>query len=249
MSESPLVDFGFQTLGRREKTRRVNAVFTSVAGQYDLMNDLMSFGIHRLWKRYAVHIAGLKPDAQVLDLAGGTADMAWLIKKRLNEKGRVVVCDINADMLSTGRDKLYDKGLYHGLDFVQGDAEALPYADNTFDCIMLAFGLRNVSNQQKVLSSVFAKLNYGGGVNILEFSRLTLPLLQKLYDQYSFAVIPWLGKLIARDQDSYQYLVESIRRHPDQETLTQMLQQAGFSKVRYFNLSGGIVAQHQAYKL
>ncbi|MGI9228722.1 MAG: bifunctional demethylmenaquinone methyltransferase/2-methoxy-6-polyprenyl-1,4-benzoquinol methylase UbiE [Gammaproteobacteria bacterium] len=247
MTES--VDFGFRRVSSGEKTRRVKGVFTSVADDYDLMNDLMSLGVHRLWKRFSVHIAGLKPDARVLDLAGGTGDMTALIKKRLNEKGHIVLCDINGEMLRAGRDKLYDNGICQGLDFVQADAEALPYPDNSFDCVMVAFGLRNITDKQAALQAIHAKLKYGGVLNILEFSRLTLPLLQKLYDRYSFSMIPLLGRLVAGDQDSYQYLVESIRMHPDQETLKDMLQQAGFARVQYYNLSAGIVAHHQAWKL
>ena len=241
--------FGFQRVSAREKTRRVNDVFTSVAGAYDLMNDLMSLGLHRLWKRFAAHIAALRPEARVLDLAAGTGDMTILIKKHLNENGRVVLCDINAAMLAAGRDKLCDQGLHRGLDFVQADAAALPYADNSFDCVMMAFGLRNVTDKPAALRSIFAALKYGGALNILEFSRLTAPLLQKLYDKYSFTAIPLLGQLVAGDRESYRYLVESIRTHPDQETLKTMLQQAGFSRVRYYNLSAGIVAHHQAWKL
>ena len=242
-------DFGYQRVSAGEKTRRVNEVFTSVAGAYDLMNDLMSLGAHRLWKRFAAHVAGLRPDARVLDLAAGTGDMTILMKKHLNEHGRVVMCDINAAMLSAGRDKLYDRGLHRNLDFTQADAAALPYADNSFDCVMMAFGLRNATDKAAVLRSVHSVLKYGGAFHILEFSRMTAPLLQKLYDGYSFAVIPLLGQLVAGDKDSYRYLVESIRRHPDQETLAAMLREAGFSRVRYHNLSGGIVAHHQAWKL
>lgn len=242
-------DFGFERVSPEEKTRRVGEVFSSVASRYDLMNDLMSFGIHRFWKRYAVHIAQIKPGARVLDVAGGTGDMSVLFKRAAGENGSVIVSDINSEMLSEGRDRMLDKGLLHGFQYVQANAEALPFESNSFDNICIAFGLRNVTNKDAALSSMFEKVRYGGSVMILEFSKVILPLLKKLYETYSFQFIPRLGQLIANDADSYRYLVESIDMHPDQETLKSMMENAGFSRVEYFNLTGGIVAIHKGYKL
>jgi demethylmenaquinone methyltransferase/2-methoxy-6-polyprenyl-1,4-benzoquinol methylase len=242
-------DFGFQTVTPKEKTRRVAAVFSSVAGKYDLMNDLMSAGMHRLWKRYAVHISPVRAGSAVLDLAGGTGDLAVLYHRRVGPAGRVVVCDINADMLRTGRDRLIDVGFIAGVEYVQADAECLPFRDHTFDCICIGFGLRNVTDKTRALASMHARLKYGGAVVILEFSVLALPLLCKLYDHYSLNVIPAIGRWVAKDEDSYRYLVESIRKHPDQETLKAMMNDAGYSHVTYNNLSGGIVAVHKGYKI
>ncbi|MBF8268682.1 MAG: Ubiquinone/menaquinone biosynthesis C-methyltransferase UbiE [Gammaproteobacteria bacterium] len=249
MTEAPSTDFGFQTVTPEEKTRRVAAVFSSVAGNYDLMNDLMSVGMHRLWKRYAVHVSPVRPGSVVLDLAGGTGDLAVLYRQRVGATGRVVVSDINSNMLRRGRDRLVDAGFVSGMDYVQANAECLPFTDHTFDCISIAFGLRNVTDKAMALSSMHAKLKYGGAVVILEFSKLALPLLRKLYDKYSFEVIPAIGKWVAKDLESYQYLVESIRKHPDQEALKIMMQDAGFSQVSYYNLAGGIVAIHKGYKI
>ena len=249
MTEPHTTDFGFQTVTPAEKTRRVEAVFSSVAGNYDLMNDLMSVGLHRLWKRYAVHISPVRAGSVVLDLAGGTGDLAALYRRRVGASGRVVVSDINNSMLQRGRDRLVDAGYVAGMDYVQANAESLPFKDHSFDCISIAFGLRNVTNKARALASMHAKLKYGGTAVILEFSALALPLLRKLYDKYSFEIIPAIGKWVARDRDSYQYLVESIRTHPDQETLKQMMEAAGYQRVTYYNLSGGIVAIHVGYKL
>lgn len=248
MKETRSTDFGFEQVVPEEKTRRVGRVFSSVAARYDLMNDAMSLGVHRLWKRYAVHVAGIRPGMTVLDLAGGTGDMAVLIDPLLGESGRLIVADINDDMLRTGRDRLADRGIA-GVDFVQASAEALPFRDNTFDRISIAFGLRNVTDKEKALRSMFDRLCFGGSVVILEFSKMVVPVLRRLYDAYSFRVIPVLGGLIAGDEDSYRYLVESIRMHPDQETLKRMLEDIGFTRVTYYNLSGGIVAVHVGYKL
>ena len=249
MTESGSTDFGFQTVTPEEKTRRVTAGFSSVAGNYDLMNDLMSAGMHRLWKRYAVHVSPIRPGSVVLDLAGGTGDLAVLYRQRVGAAGRVVVSDINSNMLRRGRGRIIDAGFIAGVDYVQANAECLPFQDNTFDCISIAFGLRNVTDKAKVLSCMLARLKYGGAVVILEFSTLALSLLRKLYDKYSFEVIPAIGKWVARDRDSYQYLVESIRKHPDQEALKLMMEDAGFAQVSYYNLSGGIVAVHKGYKI
>ena len=242
-------DFGYQKVSPEEKTLRVSQVFTSVASRYDLMNDLMSFGAHRLWKRYAVALAGIRAGARVLDVAGGTGDMAALFRSAVGDAGEVVVCDINPDMLGEGRDNLVNRGMCTGFSFVQADAQALPFVDNCFDCVSIAFGLRNVTDKMLALESMYGKLKFGSPVIILEFSRVVLPPLRRLYDFYSFNCIPVIGKLVARDEESYRYLVESIRVHPDQETLKSMMEKAGFSCVEYYNLSGGIVAVHKGYKI
>lgn len=249
MTDQQTTDFGFQKVSSDEKTRRVRQVFTSVAAEYDLMNDLMSLGVHRLWKRHAVHLCSIKKNDQVLDLAGGTGDIAALVKPRLGEDGSLTVCDINADMLQHGRDRFINTGMTDGINYVQANAECLPFADNNFDCITIAFGLRNVTDKGKALRSMYSKLKYGSRIMVLEFSRIAIPVLAKLYDQYSFKLIPRIGKLVANDEESYQYLVESIRMHPDQDSLKTMMEAAGFEKVSYLNLSGGIVAIHRGYKL
>lgn len=249
MTEQDATDFGFQRVLPAEKTRRVAQVFSSVAGKYDLMNDLMSLGIHRLWKRQAVHIAQVRNGSRVLDLAGGTGDMTALFKDKLGDNGSVVIADINESMLVEGRSRLIDRGLVRGIDYIRANAENLPFRDNTFDCICIAFGLRNVTHKDMALASMRAKLKYGGCAIILEFSRVAAPVLKEMYDLYSFKLIPMLGKLVARDQESYQYLVESIRKHPDQEELKDLMEQSGFRRVNYYNLSGGVVAIHKGYKL
>jgi demethylmenaquinone methyltransferase/2-methoxy-6-polyprenyl-1,4-benzoquinol methylase len=212
------------------------------------MNDLMSFGIHRLWKRIAIDLAAVRGGDRVLDLAGGTGDLAVLLNARSGASGTVVLCDINAAMLNEGRNRMLDRGLSANLSYVQADAEALPFADNYFDCITIAFGLRNVTVKENALSSMLRVLKPGGRAIILEFSRPLLPGLKPLYDLYSFSALPLLGKLVAGDAASYRYLAESIRMHPDQETLKDMMQQAGFERCEYFNMSGGIVAVHRGYK-
>ncbi|MEX2524915.1 MAG: bifunctional demethylmenaquinone methyltransferase/2-methoxy-6-polyprenyl-1,4-benzoquinol methylase UbiE [Gammaproteobacteria bacterium] len=241
-------DFGFETVSPEEKSRRVSHVFSSVASRYDFMNDVMSLGVHRLWKRYAAHTAALKPGARVLDVAGGTGDMAALFHPQLEGKGSIVVTDINADMLNAGRDRLLDRGMSDVV-FVQADAEALPFANNSFDCISIAFGLRNVTDKERALRSMFDCLRFGGRLLILEFSQVALPVLRNVYNAYSFRLIPLLGRKLAGDEDSYRYLVESIRMHPNQETMKSMMEEAGFSRVTYYNLSGGIVALHTGYRL
>ena len=245
MTEQEATDFGFQRVSPEEKTRRVGEVFSSVAVNYDLMNDLMSLGVHRLWKRQAVHIAQVRPGYRILDLAGGTGDMTVLFMDKLGGSGG----DINESMLIEGRSRLIDSGLATGISYVRTNAENLPFRDNSFDCICMAFGLRNVTRKERALASMRAKLKYGGSVIILEFSRVAIPVLKEIYDLYSFKLIPMLGKLVAKDRDSYQYLVESIRKHPDQEGLKKMMQDAGFRRVTYYNLSGGVVAIHKGYKL
>lgn len=242
-------DFGYQEVTHEEKTSRVAEVFQSVSGSYDVMNDLMSFGVHRLWKRQAVHLSGVKKGQSVLDVAGGTGDLSRMFHQRVGQEGNVLMTDINSAMLYEGRDKMIDAGIVSGIDYIQASAEVLPFAGNSFDCISIAFGLRNVTDKQKAINSMFEKLRYGGCLIILEFSKTNLSLLSRLYDAYSLNVIPKIGKIVAKDEASYQYLVESIRMHPDQETLKSMIEAAGFSKVEYFNLTGGIVAIHRAYKL
>lgn len=249
MTKQTTTDFGFEQVAAEEKARRVANVFTSVASEYDLMNDIMSFGVHRLWKRKAVHLCAIRKNFHVLDLAGGTGDIASLIHNQLGDDGRVTLCDINAEMLKQGRDRFIDKGIIKGIDYVQGNAEALPFEDNSFDCMTIAFGLRNVTDKDAALRSMYNKLKYGSQLVILEFSKIVIPVLDKLYDQYSFKLIPRFGKLVANDEASYQYLVESIRMHPDQDSLSLMMQKAGFEKVQYHNLSGGVVAIHRGYKL
>lgn len=243
------VDFGFEKVLPDDKTRLVGQVFSSVSSRYDLMNDLMSFGVHRLWKHFAVHLSGIRSGQRVLDVAGGTCDLAKIFHKRVGKEGLVLVTDINNNMLKVGRNNLYDKGIVHGMQFVQSNAENLPFMDNYFDCASIGFGLRNVTDKEKALYSMYEKIRYGGNIIILEFSTVVLPHLKRLYDSYSFKIIPWLGKVFANDEPSYRYLVESIRMHPDQETLKQMMEQAGFERVEYYNLSGGIVAVHRGWKI
>lgn len=242
-------DFGYQRIPVEQKTRRVGQVFDSVAARYDLMNDLMSWGIHRLWKQFAVAIASIKRGQRVLDLAGGTGDMTARLARRVGSAGSVILADINESMLSIGRDRLLDQGIAGTVQYVQANAESLPFPDNTFDVVTIAFGLRNVTHKDQALTSMHRVLQPGGRVVILEFSQLVMPLLQRLYDSYSFNVLPWLGKLVVGDAESYRYLLESIRRHPDQETLKSMLESAGFDLIAYYNLSGGIAAVHCGYKL
>lgn len=249
MTSQSTEDFGYEKVATGEKVRRVAGVFSSVAREYDLMNDIMSFGIHRLWKRQAVHLCAIRKKIHVLDLAGGTGDLARLIHSQLSDDGRVTLCDINAEMLKEGRNRFIDKGIIKGIDYVQGDAENLPFEDNSFDCMTIAFGLRNVTDKDAALRSMYSKLKYGSQLVILEFSKIVIPVLGKIYDEYSFKLIPLFGKVVANDEASYQYLVESIRMHPDQATLSSMMEKAGFEKVQHHNLSGGIVAIHRGYKI
>jgi demethylmenaquinone methyltransferase/2-methoxy-6-polyprenyl-1,4-benzoquinol methylase len=240
--------FGFATVDARDKAKRVKGVFDSVSGRYDLMNDLMSGGLHRWWKRFAVEQAGLRPGHSALDLAGGSGDLALAFTRRVGERGYVVLADINAAMLSKGRARLIDAGVAGNLAVAQVDAEQLPFADASFDCVAIAFGLRNVTDKQKALESMQRVLKPGGKLLILEFSR-PKEALQPVYDWYSFNVLPAVGKFVAKDEASYRYLAESIRVHPDQETLLRMMEEAAFERCRYHNLSGGIVALHVGYKL
>ncbi|MGD8690608.1 MAG: bifunctional demethylmenaquinone methyltransferase/2-methoxy-6-polyprenyl-1,4-benzoquinol methylase UbiE [Gammaproteobacteria bacterium] len=240
-------DFGFQQVAWDEKARRVRGVFDSVAGRYDLMNDLMSFGIHRLWKRFTLARTGLHPGDVALDLAGGTGDLARGLVRQVGAQGRVVLADINASMLEMGRDRLTDAGIVANVDFVQANAEALPFADASFRCLTIGFGLRNVTDKASALASMRRVIRPGGRLLVLEFSHPVAPGLDKLYDFYSFRALPLMGRLVANDEESYRYLAESIRMHPDQETLKGMMQDAGFERCDYFNLSGGIVALHVGY--
>jgi demethylmenaquinone methyltransferase/2-methoxy-6-polyprenyl-1,4-benzoquinol methylase len=249
MTEDKTTHFGYQEVPVGEKQRRVRAVFDSVATRYDLMNDLMSLGIHRLWKRRTIEMAGVRRGQRVLDLAAGTGDLAEKFSEIVGRDGEVVVSDINEAMLSQGRSRLVDAGRVGNLDYTIANAEALPFADNSFDCVTIGFGLRNVTHKQFALNEMFRVLRAGGRALILEFSHPTTRPLAKAYDLYSFSVLPLMGKLVAGDADSYRYLAESIRMHPDQETLLAMLEQAGFERCSFVNLTGGVVAIHRGYKL
>ncbi|OCJ32537.1 bifunctional demethylmenaquinone methyltransferase/2-methoxy-6-polyprenyl-1,4-benzoquinol methylase UbiE [Serratia sp. 14-2641] len=241
-------DFGFRTVARDEKQAMVANVFHSVAAKYDVMNDLMSFGIHRIWKRFTIDCSGVRRGQRVLDLAGGTGDLAAKFSRMVGEQGQVVLADINDSMLKMGREKLRDHGIVGNISYVQANAEALPFPDNYFDCITISFGLRNVTDKDKALRSMYRVLKPGGRLLVLEFSKPLLEPLSKAYDAYSFHVLPKIGELVVKDPDSYRYLAESIRMHPDQETLKGMMAAAGFENVNYFNLTGGIVALHRGFK-
>jgi demethylmenaquinone methyltransferase/2-methoxy-6-polyprenyl-1,4-benzoquinol methylase len=240
--------FGYRSVSSDEKAGLVRDVFDSVASRYDLMNDLMSGGLHRLWKRFTINQAGLKPGNVALDLAGGTGDLAREFSKKVGKDGHVILADINAAMLRQGRSRLIDAGVSGNLSIAQVDAENLPFADSTFDCISIAFGLRNVTDKDAALRSMYRTLKPAGKAMILEFSEPSAAI-KPAYDLYSFKVLPVLGKLIAKDSDSYQYLAESIRMHPDQETLKSMMETAGFERCRYHNLAAGIVALHIGYRI
>lgn len=242
------VDFGYRRVPAGEKAHLVGRVFDSVAGRYDLMNDLMSAGLHRLWKRYFLGVADIRPGMRVLDLASGTGDIASAAAQRMRGRGLLVASDINAAMLSRGRDRLIDEGNLDGLAFTLADAEQPPFADASFDRVTMAFGLRNVTRKERALASIRRLLKPGGSVHVLEFSSLRFEALRPAYDFYSLQVLPRMGELVTGDADSYRYLAESIRRHPDQETLKSMMEQAGLERVRYRNLSGGIVAIHSGWR-
>jgi len=241
--------FGFQQVPVGEKAKRVADVFHSVADNYDIMNDVMSLGVHRIWKRFTLSQTGLKAGQKVLDLAGGTGDLAMKMAGMVGPSGQVVLSDINGSMLRRGRERLTDNGIAGNIEYVQANAECLPFPDNTFDCITIAFGLRNVTDKDKALRSMNRILKPGGRLLVLEFSKPVTPGLAPVYDIYSFKLLPLMGKLIAKDAESYQYLAESIRMHPDQETLKGMMDEAGFSKTKYHNLTGGIVALHKGFKI
>ena len=239
--------FGFKTVSKEEKTEKVKQVFDSVATNYDLMNDLMSMGVHRLWKRFMLSQTGLKMGMKALDVAGGTGDIAALLREQVGESGLVVMTDINPSMLKEGRSRLLDRGKLKNIQVVQCDAEQLPFDDDHFDCVTIAFGLRNVTVKENALKSMFRVLKPGGKLLILEFSKPN-EMLSPAYDIYSFNILPALGEWVANDRESYQYLAESIRVHPDQEKLEQMILSAGFDRAEYRNLTGGIVALHIGYK-
>ena len=243
---SKTTHFGFQTVVEEEKAQRVAGVFTSVAGKYDLMNDLMSVGLHRLWKRFAIEISAVRAGERVLDVAGGSADLSRQFARRVGSSGQVWLTDINNAMLRVGRDRLLDDG--QTIPVAQCDAEKLPFPENYFDCVSIAFGLRNVTHKEVALAEMRRVLKPGGRLLVLEFSKVWKPL-EPLYDAYSFKLLPRLGEWIAKDADSYRYLAESIRMHPAQEELQQMMEQAGLSRVEYFNLHAGVVALHRGYKL
>lgn len=240
--------FGFSQVAVEEKAERVADVFHSVAAKYDIMNDLMSGGIHRLWKRTTIELSGVRPGHTVLDIAGGTGDLSLKFSRLVGEQGRVILADINDSMLKVGRDRLIDSGVLSNISFAQADAQFLPFADNSIDCITIAFGLRNVTDKDLALRSMLRALKPGGRLLVLEFSKPKNPLLAKVYDTYSFQVLPRVGKLVADDADSYRYLAESIRMHPDQQTLKGMMSDAGFSHCQYYNMTGGIVALHRGIK-
>jgi demethylmenaquinone methyltransferase / 2-methoxy-6-polyprenyl-1,4-benzoquinol methylase len=246
---SATTDFGYSEVAVGEKAARVRAVFESVAGNYDLMNDLMSMGVHRLWKRFTLSQTGLRPGQRALDVAGGTGDLASGMAGQVGANGRVVLTDINAAMLSRGRDTLIDRGHVSNVSFAIANAECLPFPDSTFDCVTIGFGLRNVTDKAAALRSMARVLRPGGQLLVLEFSHPVVPGMRPLYDAYSFSVLPWLGKVIARDADSYRYLAESIRRFPTQDALIEMMGNAGLENCRFHNLSGGIVAVHRGYRL
>lgn len=240
--------FGFKQVAKEQKASMVADVFHSVAAKYDVMNDLMSMGIHRLWKRFTIDCSGVRAGHKVLDLAGGTGDLAAKFSRIVGDKGQVVLADINNAMLTVGREKLRNLGIVSNVDYVQANAEALPFPDNSFDLITIAFGLRNVTDKDKALASMYRVLKPGGRLLVLEFSKPQSEMLSKAYDLYSFHLLPKMGKLVANDSESYQYLAESIRMHPDQETLKQMMGSAGFEQTSFYNLTGGIVALHRGFK-
>ena len=241
--------FGFKEVATQDKVKLVRGVFDSVAKRYDIMNDLMSVGVHRIWKRIAVDLSQVHAGYSVLDLAGGTGDLTARFSARVGERGQVVLADINAAMLFTGRDRLIDRGLTNNIRFAQVNAECLPFADNTFDCVCIGFGLRNVTDKAAALRSMQRVLKPGGCVIVLEFSHPIDPITEKMYDFYSFKLLPKIGKFVANDEDSYRYLAESIRMHPKQAELKTMMQEAGLERCEYFNMTQGIVAVHRGYKI
>ena len=248
MKENDSTDFGFKTVRKNEKADLVASVFNSVADRYDLMNDLMSIGIHRIWKRFTIELSAVREGNSVLDIAGGTGDLAIKFSDIVGSNGTVVLADINESMLKVGRDKLLDKYWQPNIAFVQTDAQKLPFPDATFECITIAFGLRNVTDKSAALKSMYRALKPGGRLLILEFSKPTNELLAKAYDAYSFHILPLMGKIVANDSDSYKYLAESIRLHPDQEALQTLVEDAGFANCDYYNMTGGIVAIHRGIK-
>ncbi|MCL6270608.1 bifunctional demethylmenaquinone methyltransferase/2-methoxy-6-polyprenyl-1,4-benzoquinol methylase UbiE [Sansalvadorimonas sp. 2012CJ34-2] len=240
--------FGYRTVDREDKEKLVASVFHSVAGRYDLMNDLMSMGVHRLWKRFTIEMSAVRTGQSVLDIAGGTGDLAMKFSEMVGPAGQVVLADINDSMLKVGRDKLTDHGVAGNTRYVQANAECLPFAENTFDLVTIAFGLRNVTDKDAAIRSMLRVLKPGGRLLILEFSKPRSSLLSKAYDAYSFTALPVMGKLVTNDSESYRYLAESIRMHPDQETLKGMMNEAGFVNTSYHNMTSGIVALHKGIK-
>jgi len=249
MTKENTTHFGYEQVKVGEKAERVRAVFDSVATRYDLMNDLMSMGVHRLWKRFAVQLAGVRPGHRVLDLASGTGDLAARFAGLTGPEGLVVMSDINAAMLTQGRIRMADQGLVGNLAYVQIDAEQIPFPDNSFDCITIGFGLRNVTDKQKALAAMYRALKPGGRVLILEFSQPLNKPLKVAYDLYSFKLLPLLGRIVANDEQSYRYLAESIRMHPNQERLKEMMEEAGLERCDFHNMTGGVVAIHRGFKL
>ncbi|MCB1662801.1 MAG: bifunctional demethylmenaquinone methyltransferase/2-methoxy-6-polyprenyl-1,4-benzoquinol methylase UbiE [Pseudomonadales bacterium] len=248
MTNKNTTHFGYQQVPVEEKAKKVADVFHSVANKYDVMNDLMSLGIHRIWKRFTIELSGVRKGQQVLDVAGGTGDLSRAFSRLVGPQGRVILSDINSSMLKVGRDRLLDQGISSNLDYVQANAECLPFADNSFDCITIAFGLRNVTDKDAALRSLTRVLKPGGRLLVLEFSKPSNPLFSKIYDAYSFSLLPVVGKLVTGDSDSYRYLAESIRMHPDQQTLKAMMEKAGLARCEYHNMTGGIVAIHKGIK-
>ncbi len=244
----PTTHFGYQDVPESQKAKKVAEVFHSVAAKYDLMNDVLSGGMHRLWKRFTIELSGVRSGNRVLDIAGGTGDLAAKFSRLVGPTGQVVLADINDSMLKVGRDRLLDRGVAGNIEFVQADAEKLPFPDNHFDCVTIAFGLRNVTHKDQAIRSMLRVLKPGGRLLVLEFSKPTNKLMSKAYDAYSFAFMPLAGKLITNDSESYRYLAESIRMHPDQETLKSMMVEAGFDRVTYPNMTSGIVAVHRGIK-
>ncbi|WP_288131857.1 bifunctional demethylmenaquinone methyltransferase/2-methoxy-6-polyprenyl-1,4-benzoquinol methylase UbiE [Microbulbifer sp.] len=248
MTQRKTTHFGYQEVPVDEKAGRVADVFHSVAARYDVMNDLMSGGVHRLWKRFTIELSAARPGQTILDIAGGTGDLTARFSRIVGPTGKVVLADINESMLKVGRDRLLDRGIAGNVETVQADAQYLPFPDNTFDCITIAFGLRNVTDKDLALRSMSRVLKPGGRLLVLEFSKPASKVLEKVYDQYSFRLLPFMGKLVADDADSYRYLAESIRMHPDQETLKGMMGEAGFVDCEFHNMTGGIVALHKGIK-
>lgn len=248
MADNKTTHFGYKTVDAQDKVKMVAGIFHSVAAKYDLMNDLMSGGVHRLWKRFTIELSGVRNGNAVLDIAGGTGDLAAKFSRLVGPSGRVVLADINDSMLTVGREKLTNKGIVGNIEYVQANAECLPFPDNSFDCITIAFGLRNVTDKDAALRSMNRVLKPGGRLLVLEFSKPVNPVIGKLYDRYSFDILPKMGQLVANDEESYRYLAESIRMHPDQETLKGMMSDAGFVDVRYHNMTAGVVAVHRGVK-
>lgn len=247
-NDQETIDFGYKQIPKQDKEKHVADVFHSVADKYDVMNDLMSFGIHRIWKKITLEHSGVRNGQKILDLAGGTGDLTAKFSQLVGDDGLVVLADINDSMLKVGRDKLRNKGLFKNIEYVQANAEELPFQDNTFNCVTISFGLRNVTNKEKALSSMWRVLKPGGRLLVLEFSKPKYKILSKAYDLYSFTMLPLMGKIIANDSESYRYLAESIRMHPDQSKLKKMMEEAGFRDVQYHDMTGGIVALHIGFK-